>query len=273
MYQNQLTLSISQYSTKGRKKINQDFHDIRTPKEPLLSTKGIAIALADGISSSQVSDIASKVAVTSFLEDYFSTPESWTVKTSAQRVLTATNSWLYGQTRKNQSHLDKDRGYVCTFSALVIRSTTAYIFHAGDARIYRLRNNNFEQLTEDHRLWVSQNESYLSRAFGMDSYLPIDHDHYGVEEGDIFLLMTDGVYEHVKKAFMQKVIVDNDASFEAIAKIIVDQAYDNGSSDNLTLQLVRIDTLPGKNRDEMHLQLENKPFPPVLEAREHFDGY
>jgi serine/threonine protein phosphatase PrpC len=91
--QNQLKVSISQYTDKGRKEINQDFHDLRIPKEPQLSNKGIAIAIADGISSSDVSQIASKVSVTSFLTDYFSTPESWTVNKSVQRVLASINSW------------------------------------------------------------------------------------------------------------------------------------------------------------------------------------
>ena len=94
----QLTISSGQCSDKGRKTINQDFHGIRVPREPQLGTKGIAIALADGISSSQVSQIASQTAVASFLDDYFCTSDAWSVKKSAQRVLMATNSWLYSQT-------------------------------------------------------------------------------------------------------------------------------------------------------------------------------
>jgi len=79
---NQLNISIGQGTDKGRKEINQDFHGAYTPKEPQLTSKGIAIALADGISSSGVSQHASEVAIKDFLEDYYCTPESWTVKTS-----------------------------------------------------------------------------------------------------------------------------------------------------------------------------------------------
>jgi len=92
---NQLRVSIGQASDKGCKKINQDFHGACVPKEPLLTSKGVAIGLADGISSSDVSQHASEIAVKGFLDDYYSTSESWTVKTSVQRVLKATNSWLY----------------------------------------------------------------------------------------------------------------------------------------------------------------------------------
>src|SRR5512147_2209130 len=116
---NDLKISAGQYSDKGRREVNQDFHGVFVPQEPQLSTKGIAIALADGISSSEVSQLASQAAVTGFLEDYFCTSEAWSVKKSAQRVLHAINSWLHAQTRQSQHRYDQDKGYVCTFSAMV----------------------------------------------------------------------------------------------------------------------------------------------------------
>lgn len=270
---NQLKITIGEYSDKGRKEVNQDFHDIRIPKEPQLTNKGIAIALADGISSSEVSQIASKVSVTSFLSDYFSTPESWSVKKSAERVLAATNSWLNSQSRQSQYHYDKNRGYVCTFSAMVIRSSTAHIFHAGDTRIYRLRENKLEQLTEDHRLWVSNEKSYLARALGMDTEVRADYEKMQVEEGDIFLFMTDGVYEFVNFDFIIYTLQQNANDFSYAAKYIVQKAYEQGSTDNLTIQIVRVDALPKKDLDEIHKQLSEKPFPPILDARMEFDGY
>jgi len=271
--QNQLKVSISQYSDKGRKEINQDFHDVRIPKEPQLSNKGIAIAIADGISSSDVSQIASKVCVTSFLMDYFSTPETWSVKKSAKRVLASINSWLYSQSKQGQYHYDQDRGYVCTFSGVIIRSRTAHIFYAGDSRIYRLRGNKLEQLSEDHRLWISNDKSYLSRALGMDSQVTVDYDSLQVEEGDVFILMTDGVYECVSSDFIIYTLQNNENSFGSVAKTISDKAYEKGSTDNLTIQLVRINTLPDKNVNEIQNELKDKPFPPILEARSSFDGY
>src|SRR5262250_3909765 len=120
-----LKISVGQFSDKGRKETNQDFHGVLIPKEPLLSLKGIAVVLADGISSGQVSQVASESAVKGFLTDYYCTSEAWSVKTSAQRVIAATNSWLHAQTRQSHTHHDRDRGYVCTLSAMVIKSTTA----------------------------------------------------------------------------------------------------------------------------------------------------
>ena len=103
----ELRISVGQHSDKGRKEINQDFHGVLIPDEPLLSMKGIAVALADGISSSNVSQIASESAVKSFLTDYYCTSEAWSVKTSAQRVLAATNSWLHAQTRRSQYRYER----------------------------------------------------------------------------------------------------------------------------------------------------------------------
>ena len=269
----QLQLTIGQHTSKGRKEINQDFHDIRIPSEPLLNSKGVAIAIADGISSSKVSQEASKISVSYFLEDYFSTSEAWSVRKSAHRVIHATNSWLYAQNRQNLYHLDKDRGYVCTFSTMIIKSTTAYIFHIGDIRIYRLRNNVLEQLTEDHRVWESKEKSYLSRALGIDTDVKIDYDSFEVEVGDVFLFMSDGIYEFVDQEFMKETLYDQNKDYDQKAKIILDKAYEEGSDDNLTIQLVRIDGLPQKSVNELYQNFPQKPVPPLLEARMTFEGY
>ena len=108
----------------------------------------IAIALADGISSSEVSQVAAQSAVTSLLDDYYCTSDAWSVKTSAERVLVATNSWLHAQTQQSRHRHDMERGYVCTLSAVVLKSRTAHLFHVGDTRIYLLRDGALEQMTD-----------------------------------------------------------------------------------------------------------------------------
>src|ERR1700741_4755212 len=125
----ELKISVGQFSDKGRKEANQDFHGVLIPDEPLLSLKGISVVLADGISTSKVSRVAAESAVKGFLTDYYCTSESWSVRTSAQRVLEAPNSWLHSQTRRSRYSYDRDRGYVCTLSAIVLKSTTAHLFH------------------------------------------------------------------------------------------------------------------------------------------------
>ena len=253
-----LQIAIGQFTDKGRKSVNQDFHGAAIPPEPLLSTKGIGVALADGISSSDVSQLASQTAVQGFFEDYYSTPESWSVKTSVQRVLLAANSWLYAQTRRGQHPYDKDKGYVCTFSAMVIKSATAHLFHIGDTRIYRLRGNALEQLTDDHRVWVSREKSYLGRALGINQQLEIDYLTVPLEKDDVFLLTTDGVYECVPAWFIINTIRECLDDLDTAAKCIVNEAYAQDSNDNLTVQVVRIDDLPDRDAREMYQQLTDR---------------
>lgn len=268
-----LRVSIGQYSDKGRKPANQDFHGARIPDEPLLSLKGVCVALADGISSSDVSQVASQAAVDSFLQDYYCTSEAWSVRTSAERVLSATNSWLYSQTQGSQFRYDKDKGYVCTFSALVLKSTTAHLFHAGDARIYRLEGQQLERLTEDHRIWLSQEKSYLSRALGVTSRLEIDYRAVQLHEGSTFICATDGVYEHVSEQLVVDALAAHAGDLDEAAASIAARAYANGSPDNLTIQIVRVEQLPVQSASEILHELSALPFPPVLEPGQSFDGY
>jgi serine/threonine protein phosphatase PrpC len=270
----QLALSIGQYSDKGRKEINQDFHGALIPPEPMLSLKGIAVVLADGISSSDVSHIASESAVKSFLTDYYCTSETWSVKMSAQRVIAATNSWLHAQTRQSRFPHERDRGYVCTLSAMVVRATTAHLFHIGDARICRITENGLEQLTEDHRVAVSSEQSYLGRALGVKQQVEIDYRAVPLQKGDMFLLATDGAYEYVAPQFVAYTVRRFGDDLDAAARAIGEEAYRHGSTDNITVQIVRIDEVsPGEARDILGQAAADLPLPPLLEARMAFDGH
>jgi serine/threonine protein phosphatase PrpC len=271
-----LKVSVGQYSDKGRKEVNQDFHGVYIPKEPQLTSKGIAVALADGISSSAVSQVASQYAVTGFLEDYYCTSDAWSVKTSATRILNATNSWLHAQTQQSQYRYDQDKGYVCTLSAMVIKSSTAHIFHVGDARIYRLRGSTLEQLTTDHRVWVGNGQSYLGRALGANRQLEIDYQTVQIEPGDVFVLATDGVYEYASAKSISATVnasLEGAHDLDAAARQIVGSALVNGSTDNLTIQIIRIDALPLQEASEVQQQLVGLALPPILEPRMVFDGY
>ncbi len=269
----QLRITLGQYSDKGRKAANQDFHGLCIPREPQLSGKGIAIALADGISSSDVGHIASESAVKGFLSDYYCTSDAWSVKRSAQRVLSATNAWLHSQTQQSQGRYDKDKGYVCTFSALILKSTTAHLFHVGDTRIYRLHGHSLEQLTTDHRVILAQDQSYLSRAMGIQPQLELDYLALPVEVHDIFLLTTDGVYEYVDPAFVSTQIRQCGDDLEQAARAIVAEALQRGSADNLTVQIIRVDELPAPEAAEVLQQSAHLAPPPLPDTGTVLDGY
>ena len=264
-----LKVSIGQYSTAGVKQQNQDFHGVYLPEGHMLKQKGIACVIADGIGSSNVSHLAAETAVGSFLSDYYSTSDAWSTQTSAERVIRATNSWLYAQTQQSQGRFDKDRGYVCTLSALILKQQQAHVFHVGDSRIYRIRDHEIELLTHDHRVWLSSKEHYLSRALGADYRIEIDYRNIELKEKDIFLLMTDGVYEFVTdQQLLDLTLID--ADLNQLAKGLVEKALEQGSDDNLSFQVIRVEQLPELN--QFHIQ-QDYVFPQQLSKGEVFEGY
>lgn len=269
----QLKISIGEYVSRGPKESAQEFHDICIPKEPQLSTKGIALALADGISSSESSHIATQTSIISFLTDYYSTPESWSIKKSAQRVLMATNSWLYAQNSKSKFQGDANRGYLCTMSALILRGERAHIFHVGDTRIYRLRNKKLEQLTEDHRLWVSEHKSYLSRALGIEPQLRIDYESFELLEGDTFIFMTDGLYESIEKESIVEILHEYRDDLHLGAQALTTEAYNEGSATTLSVQIARVERVGEANEHDLEEGNKNLPLAPALQKGDIFEGY
>ena len=257
-------------SEAGVKESNDDVCKVCVPQSTLLQTKGVAAAIADGVSSSEGGGHASHVCVKSFLSDYFSTPESWAVKTSAGKVLDAINRWLCGQ---GQSLYDSATGLVTTFSGVIIKSTTAHIVHIGDSRIYRLHDGNLEQLTRDHRVWVSREKEYLSRAMGADPHIEIDYRAVALEQGDILLFTTDGVHDFLSLPELEMLLDRNQRSLQACANALVERALANGSNDNASRQLIRIDNLPLQTEADILQRISDLPFPPDLRPGMYIDGY
>lgn len=266
-------VSVGQHSLAGAHPTNQDFHGAMLPGGNLLATKGIVLALADGISSSRVSHLASQTAVHSFLEDYYATSEAWTVRRAAQCVLGATNAWLHGQTQRGEGCFDKDRGHVCTFSALVLKGRDLHLLHVGDSRIYRLHPQSLEQLTEDHRIRHSSVESYLARALGTSSHVEIDYACWEAERGEIYVLATDGAYEYLDATLVHCGIARHPDDLDAAAAWLVAQARAAGSEDDATLQLLRIDELPQDEAPKAQLRREGLALPSVLTPRTVFEGF
>ena len=87
------------------------------------------------------------------------------------------------------------------------------------------------------------------------------------------MLATDGVYEHLSARRIAKAINEGGADLDSAARAIVDQAFEAGSEDNLTVQIVRADQLPESSASEVFGQPSQLPLPPLLEARMVFDGY
>ena len=266
----EVAISVGQHSIAGRKHRNDDSYGVLLPEKALLATKGIAMAIADGMSSSEAAKEASETCVRSFLDDYFATHPSWTVKMSVERVLSAANRWMHSQSEMLSA---EGRGMVSTFSGAVLKSSMAHIFHVGDSRIYHLRDRQIERLTNDHRVHVSRQQGYLSRAFGIERDLAVDYRKLPVERGDILVFTTDGVHDVLSDGQIANIIVASPDNLNGAAERIVSAAFAKDSPDNLTCQIVRIDNPGGPDREAQSERGSALPFPPELYPGSDFEGY
>ena len=260
---------VGQCSRAGTKPQNDDSIGIRIPSGSLQATKGVVAVIADGVSAAEAGKEAADTCVQNFLSDYYCTPESWTVKKSAQQVLIALNRWLYGQ---GQHFIEAQRGYVSTLSVVVFKSRTAHVFHVGDSRVYRVRDDEVEQLTQDHATRISREQSYLTRAMGLDMRLDIDYRTVELRVGDVFVLTTDGVHDFVRPVDIVNVLRRVAGDLEAACAALTELALANLSHDNVSVQMLRIDQLPFDNPDDAYRRLTALPFPPALSKGMVIDG-
>jgi serine/threonine protein phosphatase PrpC len=269
-----LAITFGGYSDAGKKPENQDAFAAWQPTTSIAKYKGIACCIADGVSCSENAQQASVTSVTHFLNDYYSTPDSWDVKTAAGKVLSSLNSWLF---HHGQQASARHNSLVTTLSSAVLKSNTLHVFHVGDSRIYRLRGETLECLTRDHTHRHGNGKEYLSRAMGMDTRLEVDYSSHELEVGDVLLLTTDGVHGHITDKRMRDMLAKliegerNQTSFERCARTLVDKALENGSDDNLTAMVIRVDQVPQQDIDEAHRSLTERAIPPVLSIGDCID--
>lgn len=269
-----LQVTLGQHTLAGPgHAVNQDFHGAMLPGAALRASKGVAVALADGIGSSAVGHVASAAAVRSFLDDYYGTPESWSVRRSAQRVLQATNSWLHAQTMRGEGRFDKDRGHVCTFSALVLKGRQAHLLHVGDARIYQLHERALEPLTQDHRVQLGPAQDYLARALGTGPAVEIDYRQWPLQPGDLYLLATDGAHAHLSATTVHAALARHGHDLDAAAHDLASGARATGSTDDITVQLLRVDALPQADAAAVQAAMQALPPAPEPAPRQRLDHY
>ncbi len=265
-----LQVSFGGYSSAGCKQQNEDAFAAYAPSGSAKVLKGAAACIADGASCSENAQLASQMSVTTFLDDYYSTPDSWAVKTAIARVLSSLNNWLYHQGQQVSYRHDS---LVTTFSGIICKSTTAHIFHVGDSRVYRLRNGVIEQLTTDHSHLQKGKKTFLTRALGIDSHLEVDYQQHDMLLGDLFVMTTDGLHDFLTLKAAASILNDSTLDLEQKAEALVKAALQNGSDDNLTCLCVCIDQLPNEDLDEAHRKLTQLTIPPVLDVGMKIDGY
>ena len=265
-----VAIAVSTLTDAGIKAENEDAVGCRVPDDYLLITKGAVVAVADGVSSAEAGREASATCIRTLMSEYFTTPDTWSVKTSIQKLLTSLNLRLFNLGRDNPNI---SRGYITTLSLMVLKSSTGHLFHIGDSRIYRLRGADLEQLTRDHSAPVDKNKYYLTRAMGMDVHLNVDYTTVDLQQGDTYLLTTDGIHDFLSADQIRALLQAHSDDGAMACRDLVSQARGLGSDDNLSCALIHIDRLALENVDDLSERLTKLPFPPELEIGTHIDGY
>ena len=263
-----LKLTVAYVSATGPRERNEDFCGYVTPGQTQLVDKGAIIALADGVSGGAAGREAAEYTVRGLLADYYATPDTWIVSHALDKVLVAINRWLNAQatTRRDLA------GMSCTLSALVLRGCRYYSAHVGDSRIYRWRGDQFLQLTTDH-VWDRPDMRHvLKRAMGLDQHVVVDFGEGELQAGDVFLLVSDGVWEPLGEMRMHSTLCLFHSA-QLAAEALVRLAYKHGGQDNASAMVVRVDAIAEQNLRDYLSAERHLPVPLRLKPGARLDGY
>lgn len=207
------------------------------------------------------------------MDEYFKTPDTWSVSHSGEKILSTINLRLY---RQSHEYAAEGKGFLSTFSAIVIKGQTGHFFHIGDSRIYLLRQHGSETeftcLTQDHTAVISEQKSFLTRAIGMDNRLPLDYGRQPLQAGDRLLLCSDGIHDFIDQARIVELLQEA-VPAEAISRKLLDEALLGGSDDNISAVVAVVEQLPDENLDDYSAKLTRLPFPPEMAPCMKLDGY
>jgi protein phosphatase len=263
-----LKLAIGERTATGPRERNEDFCGVVTPSNEQLATKGALLVVADGVSGHYGGREASEMSVRSLLSDYYATPETWEVTAALDKVLGAVNRWVLAQAAKQREMA----GMATTLSALVLRGRRYTVAHVGDSRIYRLRAGELHQLTTDH-VWDRPDMRHvLKRAIGLDSQLLVDYSEGDLLEGDIFALMTDGVWERLGETRIQQILALYQNP-QLAANDLVKAALNSEGQDNATAVVVRVEAVGAENFADLLAASKSLTLPPRLKTGERLDDF
>ncbi|MCK6409221.1 bifunctional protein-serine/threonine kinase/phosphatase [Thauera sp.] len=185
-----LEIHLGHATRTGPRPANEDFVAAAMPEGAERAAKGVLLAIADGVGGHAHGREAAEYTVRSLLADYFSTAHTWSVEKSLDTVLGATNRWLLAQSARTA----ETAGMATTLTALVLRGRRWHLAHVGDSRAYLWRDGALLRLSEDHTWPHPELSNVLRRAVGLESRLLVDHDDGELAAGDVFVLLTDGVW-------------------------------------------------------------------------------
>lgn len=218
--------------------------------------------VADGMGGHSSGEVASQLAINTMSEFFQATsadPEAtWPYKMDKtrgyeeNRLVTGiklANRRIYEAAQREQ----RLHGMGTTIVSLLCVHDQCLIGHVGDSRVYRVRANALEQLTEDHSLLndymkmksMTQEEvenfphkNVIVRALGMKETVKVDAILDSPQPGDTYLLCSDGLSGQISPEEMRDIVLRT-KDLKAASQALVDRANENGGPDNITVLLCR----------------------------------
>ena len=229
-----------------------------------LATEQNLYMVADGMGGHASGEVASEMAVETVQEFFEETEDdeqlTWPYKMDQdlnyeENRLNAgiklANLKIYETASQNSAQ----RGMGTTMVALLFNGETAYFGHVGDSRIYRLRDDELYQVTDDHSLLndyiqmkdLSEEEienfphkNVIVRALGMKETVQVDVDNEHPQHGDIYLLCSDGLNAMSTDEEIKSIMTEHQDDLEVCCNALIESANDNGGNDNITVVLVKV---------------------------------
>lgn len=213
---------------------------------------GAAFVVADGMGGLGGGDVASRTAVAEFMRRYFSAA---TVETDLlQRFKLSLES---ASSRVREEALRLGLPYIGSAAAgmLIQPSGAALIFNVGDCRVYRVRHRKIERMTRDQSVTEKQvamgritpDEARVARSSQVTAFIgqPLPLHAYvemeQVEQGDIYVLCSDGLWSAVNVSDIETVVQHRAA--RAAANALVSLALARGARDNVSAVVIRVGQL------------------------------
>lgn len=210
---------------------------------------GLAL-LADGVARPRAGGVAAEVAVETAMEYLVEARKrEWLTAGHLRRALEVANTRVFGLSQAVSSY----RGMATTLVALAVVGSKGFVAHVGDSRAYRFRFGTLTVVTKDHSTaqeWVDaglitaeearvvSSRHIVTRAIGAEPTLEPDICELDVEPGDLLLMCSDGLTEHLEDGEIEEILAGTSALGKA-AHSLVEAANHAGGSDNVTVVLVR----------------------------------
>src|SRR5580704_3655251 len=230
--------------------------------------RGHLFLVADGMGAHAAGELASKLAAGGIPHTYHKLLDQVPPEALRQAIIES-NAHIHGRGEANAEF----HGMGTTTSVLVLLPQGAIVAHVGDSRVYRFRRGRLEQLTFDHSLvWEMMAtgrlpagdvanfipKNIITRSLGPHPEVKVDLEGpHPIEQGDVFLLCSDGLSGQVKDEQIAAVL--GSMSPTEAARALVDLANLHGGPDNVTVVVVRVAEPPPIAADEQAFHV--RPIP------------